>query len=124
YVVCLNCSKLSEFLPEKLEGAFSPQMRKTALEELKITKRQCRRVYEILRLKCTNMKDTDEAKAYSLVNKQRLEVPIKRNERDSKKFQRAQNDTEYAKIAASYVNSDQRIEQLQQLYEAEFESYK
>ncbi|KAE9420185.1 hypothetical protein Angca_005649 [Angiostrongylus cantonensis] len=124
YVDCLNCSKLPEFSPEKLKGGFSMEMKKIALEKLKITKRQSRRVYEILRLKSTNMKDADEAKAYRLDVKRRLEVPMKRNERDWKKIQRALNDSEYAKIAASYVNSDQRIQQLQQLYEAEVESYK
>ncbi|VDM59258.1 unnamed protein product, partial [Angiostrongylus costaricensis] len=98
YVDCLNCSKLPEFSPEKLKGGFSMEMRKTALEKLRITKRQCRRVYEILRLKCTNMKDPDEAKAYRLDVKRRLEVPMKRNERDWKKIQRALNDSEYAKV--------------------------
>uniref|UniRef100_A0A0K0DF12 Histone acetyltransferase type B catalytic subunit n=1 Tax=Angiostrongylus cantonensis TaxID=6313 RepID=A0A0K0DF12_ANGCA len=110
YVDCLNCSKLPEFSPEKLKGGFSMEMKKIALEKLKITKRQSRRVYEILRLKSTNMKDADEAKAYRLDVKRRLEVPMKRNERDWKKIQRALNDSEYAK--------------LQQLYEAEVESYK
>ncbi|KJH53111.1 DNA repair helicase [Dictyocaulus viviparus] len=112
YVDCINCSKLPEFSPEKLKSGFTQEMKNVALEKLKITKvdfvairnlafasifkRQCRRVYEILRLKCTNMKDPEEAKAYRLDVKRRLELPMKRNERDWKKIQRALDDNEYA----------------------------
>ncbi|KAJ1349517.1 hypothetical protein KIN20_005099 [Parelaphostrongylus tenuis] len=124
YVDCLNCSKLPQFSPDKLKEGFSPEMTKAALGKLKITKRQCRRVYEILRLKCTNMKNAAEAKAYRLDVKRRLEAPMKRNERDWKKIQRALNDNEYAQVAASYVDSDKKLQQLQQLYVAEVESYK
>ncbi|KAK6029204.1 DEAD2 domain protein, partial [Ostertagia ostertagi] len=96
YVDCVNCSKLPEFAPAKLKNGFTEDMRIAALNKLKITKRQSRRVYEILRLKCTNMKDAAEAKAYRLDVKRRLEAPMRRNERDWKKIQRALDDNEYA----------------------------
>ncbi|PIO71846.1 hypothetical protein TELCIR_06248 [Teladorsagia circumcincta] len=124
YVDCVNCSKLPEFAPSKLKSGFTEDMRIAALNKLKITKRQSRRVYEILRLKCTNMKDAAEAKAYRLDVKRRLEAPMRRNERDWKKIQRALDDNEYAQVAASYVNADQKMQQLQQLYEEEVEAYK
>ncbi|KAK6012987.1 hypothetical protein OSTOST_21832 [Ostertagia ostertagi] len=124
YVDCVNCSKLPEFAPAKLKNGFTEDMRIAALNKLKITKRQSRRVYEILRLKCTNMKDAAEAKAYRLDVKRRLEAPMRRNERDWKKIQRALDDNEYAQVAASYVNADQKMQQLQQLYEEEVEAYK
>ncbi|XGW18878.1 hypothetical protein V3C99_003014 [Haemonchus contortus] len=124
YVDCVNCSKLPEFAPDKLRKGFTEDMRIAALNKLKITKRQSRRVYEILRLRCTNMKDAAEAKAYRLDVKRRLEAPMKRNERDWKKIQRALDDKEYAQVAASYVNADQKMQQLQQLYDEEVEAYK
>ncbi|VDL77241.1 unnamed protein product [Nippostrongylus brasiliensis] len=98
YVDCVNCSKLPEFAPEKLAGGFTEEMRTAALNKFKITKRQSRRVYEILRLKNTNMKDAAQAKAYRLDVKRRLEAPMKRNERDWKKIQRALDDKEYAQV--------------------------
>ncbi|RCN47765.1 hypothetical protein ANCCAN_06102, partial [Ancylostoma caninum] len=98
YVDCINCSKLPEFAPEKLRGGFTPEMRDAAQNKLKINKRQSRRVYEILRLRCTNMKNPDDAKAYRLDVKRRLEAPMRRNERDWKKIQRALDDKEYAQV--------------------------
>ncbi|KHJ80054.1 hypothetical protein OESDEN_20281 [Oesophagostomum dentatum] len=124
YVDCVNCSKLPEFSPEKLKGGYTPEMRDAAQSKLKINKRQSRRVYEILRLKCTNMKNRDEAKAYRLDVKRRLEAPMRRNERDWKKIQRALDDNEYAQVAASCVNEEQKMQQLQQMYEAEVDAYK
>lgn len=124
YVDCVNCAKLPEFAPDKLKGGFTDEMKLAALRKLKITKRQSRRVYEILRLKCTDMKDPVEAKAYRLDVKRRLELPMKRNERDWKKIQRALDDNEYAQVAASCVNADQKMQQLQQLFDDEVEAYK
>ncbi|KHJ80042.1 hypothetical protein OESDEN_20293 [Oesophagostomum dentatum] len=177
YVDCVNCSKLPEFSPEKLKGGYTPEMRDAAQSKLKINKRQSRRVYEILRLKCANMKNRDEAKAYRLDVKRRLEAPMRRNERDWKKIQRALDDNEYAQktspvhaysrgkvfrkvissflnhdklcaliyfayswvipfpafnflydwlksVAASCVNEEQKMQQLQQMYEAEVDAYK
>ncbi|EYC25895.1 hypothetical protein Y032_0011g1445 [Ancylostoma ceylanicum] len=124
YVDCINCSKLPEFAPEKLKGGFTTEMRDAAQSKLKINKRQSRRVYEILRLRCTNMKNPDDAKAYRLDVKRRLEAPMRRNERDWKKIQRALDENEYAQVAASCVNEEQKMQQLQQLYEAEVEAYK
>ncbi|EPB79583.1 hypothetical protein ANCCEY_01279 [Ancylostoma ceylanicum] len=99
YVDCINCSKLPEFAPEKLKGGFTTEMRDAAQSKLKINKRQSRRVYEILRLRCTNMKNPDDAKAYRLDVKRRLEAPMRRNERDWKKIQRALDENEYAQAA-------------------------
>ncbi|ETN71163.1 hypothetical protein NECAME_00852 [Necator americanus] len=124
YVDCVNCSKLPEFAPEKLKDGFTAEMRDAAQQKLKINKRQSRRVYEILRLKCTNMKNPAEAKAFRLDVKRRLELPMRRNERDWKKIQRALDDDEYAQVAASCVNTEQKMQQLQQLYEAEVDAYK
>ncbi|CAJ0600256.1 unnamed protein product [Cylicocyclus nassatus] len=124
YVDCINCSKLPEFAPEKLKGGYTFEMKEAAQKKLKINKRQSRRVYEILRLKSTNMKNADDAKAYRLDVKRRLEAPMKRNERDWRKIQRALDDQEYAQVAASCVNEEQKMQQLQQLYEAEIDAYK
>ncbi|KAK6045480.1 hypothetical protein COOONC_17015 [Cooperia oncophora] len=130
YVDCINCSKLPEFDPCNLKKGFTEEMRLAALNKLKITKRQSRRVYEILRLKCTNMKDAVEAKEYRLDVKRRfvevyvltvkfrgsritgfcrLEAPMRRNERDWKKIQRALDDNEYAQCIAIYQRGSVRI---------------
>lgn len=124
YVDCVSCSKLPEFSAERLKGGFTEEMKTAALNKLKISKRQCRRVYEILRYQVSNKKDDAEMKAYRLDVKRRLEAPMRKNERDWKKIQKALNDVEYAQVAASYFDPEQKMKQLQQLYEEEVEAYK
>ncbi|VDP47557.1 unnamed protein product [Heligmosomoides polygyrus] len=125
YVDCVNCAKLPDFKEvEDYEGKSFFAIHVFSICVHVLIQRQSRRVYEILRLKCTDMKDPVEAKAYRLDVKRRLELPMKRNERDWKKIQRALDDNEYAQVAASCVNADQKMQQLQQLFDDEVEAYK
>lgn len=76
FIDCRNCLKYSCFRPEKLLHGYSVSMEKECNEELKLNKRQSRRVYEILRLKYTNVLDESSFRPYRLEVKKRLNKPF------------------------------------------------
>ncbi|KAI5741343.1 hypothetical protein M8J76_012645 [Diaphorina citri] len=75
YVDVSNCAKLTGWSKEQLVAGYTPAMEKQVYEELKLCKKQARRVYEILRLGATNMNNSSEYKQYRLLVKNRLNAP-------------------------------------------------
>lgn len=115
YVDAKHCLKLPSFHPHNLNKGFSESMVQEAQSKLKINKRQTRRIYEILRLKFTDIKDCDGYRAYRLEIKKRLNVPFQKQKSDLIKLQRTLRPEEY-RATMQYINVEQRMEQLDRLY--------
>lgn len=75
YVDVSNCAKLSGWSKENLLQGFTPEIEQEVYRELKLCKKQARRVYEILRLGVTNMNDPKEYRKYRILIKNRLNAP-------------------------------------------------
>ncbi|KAM3862419.1 LOW QUALITY PROTEIN: histone acetyltransferase type B catalytic subunit [Diretmus argenteus] len=86
YVLVKLCQGLASFAPDKLHLGFSDDMIKEAQDKLKINKKHARRVYEILRLRATDMSDEAKARDYRLEVKKRLFGPYKKNQRELTKM--------------------------------------
>ncbi|XP_031635725.1 histone acetyltransferase type B catalytic subunit [Contarinia nasturtii] len=115
------CMDLPEFAPEKLKMGFTKEMVNAAKNKYKINPKQCRIVYEILRLKSTNVNDSAEYKAYRLCVKNRLNVPHHKQKEDLKKMEKRGIDV--TATAATIPSTDERIDQLKEEYEAHEEEY-
>jgi len=72
--ICIN---LKQFSSERLVKGFHLAMYSGANEAAKINRRQARRVYEILRYRCTPKFDESAMRAYRLDVKNRLNAPYK-----------------------------------------------
>ncbi|XP_035266041.1 histone acetyltransferase type B catalytic subunit isoform X2 [Anguilla rostrata] len=77
FVLVKLCQELPSFSTKQLSEGFSDEMVTEAREKLKINKKHARRVYEILRLRVTDMSDEVKARAYRLEIKRRLFGPYK-----------------------------------------------
>lgn len=84
--------------------------------------RQCRRVYEILRLCYTNLNDEEDYRAYRLDVKRRLNAVHYKQINDIKKMEKANVDTEW--LRARLPTPMQRIEQLNEEYQQVEGAYK
>lgn len=123
YVDCKNCMTLPSFAEEKLKSGFSKEMIEEARTKFKINKKQARRVYEILRLKCTDTNNKSEYKAYRLDVKNRLNAPYQRELLDMEKLAKTLAPDEL-KAAINPIPAEQRIEKLDHLYKESEEKYK
>ena len=79
YVDAKNCMDLASFKSDKLLLGFSDDMVQDARNKLKLSKRQTRRIYEILRLKATNVNNKEQYRSYRLEVKKRLNAPFQKN---------------------------------------------
>ncbi|CAH3164227.1 unnamed protein product [Porites lobata] len=114
YVDALDCRNLSAFSPENLRSGFSDKMVRQAREELKINKLQCRRVYEILRLRVTDLSNAEEYKAYRLEVKNRLNIPFQKEKADMEKLKRLLKPEE---LTATQQTQQERMQYLDQVYQ-------
>uniref|UniRef100_A0A069DTJ6 Histone acetyltransferase type B catalytic subunit n=1 Tax=Panstrongylus megistus TaxID=65343 RepID=A0A069DTJ6_9HEMI len=78
FVDCKNCINLDAFSPSKLKQGFTEEIILQARDNFKINKKQARRIYEILRLKSTNIHNEDEYNAYLAEIKDRICRPNKK----------------------------------------------
>ncbi|GMS89068.1 hypothetical protein PENTCL1PPCAC_11243, partial [Pristionchus entomophagus] len=124
YVEATNLSTLPQFAPEKLNEGFNEEMYTAANKAFKTNKRQCRRIYEILRLRSIGKKDEEGLKKFRLDVKKRLDIPFRRTDKDWKKINAALDDEEKNQVAATTQSTEEKMKQLQQMYEAEVEEYK
>lgn len=108
------CMNLPEFSPEKLEQGFNKSMIEAAKSNYKINPKQCRIVYEILRLKATNLNDKDEYKSYRLDVKKRLNVPHHKQKEDLKKMEK--RGVDISTTTATLPTTEERITQLKEEY--------
>lgn len=114
YVDAKLCINLPEFAPEELKKGFNKEMINAARSKYKINPKQCRVVYEILRLKATNVNDEAEYKAYRLYVKTRLNVPHYKQRQDLNKMERRGADI--SATLAAIPTIDERIDQLKTEY--------
>lgn len=123
YVDCKSCQTMPSFSEENIRKGFSKDMFEDARKKFKINKKQSRRVYEILRLKCTDINNTSEYKAYRLDIKNRLNAPYQRELLDMEKLAKSLAPDEI-KAATNPIPQEQRIEKLDLLYKELEEKYK
>ncbi|XP_063990865.1 histone acetyltransferase type B catalytic subunit isoform X2 [Diachasmimorpha longicaudata] len=123
YVDAMNCMSLSSFSRELLLQSFNKEMANEARERFKINKRQARRVYEILRLKMTDLSNEQEYREYRLAVKRRLNIPYKRELHDLRKLESALKNLD-KKGSVAIPPAEQRIQALEKEYRALEEDYK
>lgn len=83
YVDSKNCSQLMSFQLTELMKGWNEEMVKEANARFKLTKKQIRRVYEILKYKAINKFDEEQMRNFRLEVKSRLNAPslkMKRNQ--------------------------------------------
>uniref|UniRef100_A0A3P8VFC8 Histone acetyltransferase type B catalytic subunit n=1 Tax=Cynoglossus semilaevis TaxID=244447 RepID=A0A3P8VFC8_CYNSE len=88
YVLVKLCQNLPSFATDKLHLGFSADMVREAQDKLKINKKHARRVYEILRLRATDMSDEEKARDFRLEVKRRLFGPYRKNQRELAKMRK------------------------------------
>ncbi|XP_029043896.2 histone acetyltransferase type B catalytic subunit [Osmia bicornis bicornis] len=124
YVDAMNCSStLPSFSRECLLQGFNKAMAVEAKEKLKINKKQARRVYEILRLRATDLTNEQEYRDYRLDVKKRLNIPYRREQNDFKKLECALKNID-KRGNITLPTSEQRIQTLEQEYRSLEEEYK
>ncbi|MFT7799535.1 histone acetyltransferase type B catalytic subunit [Arapaima gigas] len=96
FVLAKLCQSLPSFSTDQLHEGFSEAMAAEAREKLKINKKHARRVYEILRLRATDMSDEEKARSYRLEIKRRLFGPYKKNQREMTKMMKCLRPEELA----------------------------
>ena len=114
-----NCQKLKSFSEENLKKGFTKEMAEEAQKELKISQKQSRRVYEILRFRCTDKSNAEEYKAFRLDVKQRLNAPLQKQIMDYNKIEKLKKfpEQELALIRQTTIPAlDTRVEQLDKQY--------
>ncbi|RXG60256.1 Histone acetyltransferase type B catalytic subunit [Armadillidium vulgare] len=121
YVDARNCQELKDIsfsdLPE-----LTFEVLETVQKDLKLCKRQIRRVYEILKLQKINRQDEKEYREYRLFVKNRLNAPFRREDSDMKKLKKVLSPEELA-AALSITSREQRLETLENLYKNLEEEY-
>lgn len=122
FVDCQNVSKLLSYQPKFLKEGFNEDMVKEARSKLKVNKKQARRIYEILRLRFTNRKDSEDYRQYRLDVKKRLNAPFQKEQKILVKLQNVLDDDEL-KATASLKSREQRLENLDRLYRELEEDY-
>lgn len=116
FVDALRCRDLSAFAPENLRSGFNNKMAEQARKELKITKVQCRRVYEILRLRVTDLSSAKEYTSYRLEVKNRLNVPFQKEKADIEKLKLLLKPEELT-ATATLQSTHERMQHLDQMYQ-------
>jgi len=112
FVDTQNCMKLDAYAKDKVSVGYSEEMTKAAANELKLCKKQARRVYEIIRLHYTPMKDAAAYKSYKLAVKARLNAPYQKEQAQVEKLKKHLKSEELAAIMLNVTDRDQRIEML------------
>ncbi|KAK3740427.1 hypothetical protein QZH41_012018 [Actinostola sp. cb2023] len=116
YVDALACSKLHCFEPDNIKKGFSNSLFTEAQEARKMNKLQCRRVYEILRLKATDRSDPKEYKEYRLDVKRRLNTSYQKEKSDFEKLKKVLSPEELSATMCLESTGD-RQKQLEQVYD-------
>ncbi|XP_019557231.3 histone acetyltransferase type B catalytic subunit [Aedes albopictus] len=83
-----RCMVLPSFAKEQLLAGFSKSMLRDAKEKFKINPKQCRVIYEILRLGVTDLKNEVEYRKYRVEVKKRLNLNDSKNRRELMRLQK------------------------------------
>ncbi|ESO13193.1 hypothetical protein HELRODRAFT_184879 [Helobdella robusta] len=119
----LNCSKLTSYQPHYLTAGFSKEMVTEAREKLKLSKRQARRVYEILRLKHTNCFNDEEFKAFRIDIKKRLNAPFQKSKRHFDRMCRLLRPNELA-ATLNNINPEVRLDLIEKQFQSLVNEYR
>lgn len=123
YVLVKLCQTLPSFSTDKLPLGFSDDMSTEAREKFKINKKHARRVYEILRLRVTDMSDETKARDYRLEVKKRLFAPTKKNQREMTKMMKCLRPEELASHI-SQMDTALQQEELEKSYQELLAEYR
>ncbi|XP_041765304.1 histone acetyltransferase type B catalytic subunit [Anopheles merus] len=116
-----RCKQLPAFTREKLLAGFSKEMLHAARETYLINPKQCRVVYEILRLGVTDLDNEEQYRAYRLEVKKRLNMNYSRHRRDLARAKKRGVDVTAAMCGLPSVS--ERIESLNAEYKEVEEIY-
>jgi len=114
---------------EKVRTGFNSGMVEEARDQMKLGKKQTRRVYEIIRLYWTKkagpLNDTNtEYKNYRVDVKKRLNIPFQKEKNQMAKLKKALKPEEFAAATLTMTNREQRLESLQAQYNELLDHYK
>lgn len=123
FVLSKLCQGLVSFAAEKLHRGFSEEMVKESQEKLKINKKHARRVYEILRLRATDMSDEQKAKEYCSEVKKRLFGPYRKNQRELAKMKKCLRPEELVSHMGQ-MDTQAQQEELEKSYQITLEDYR
>nr|XP_033800320.1 histone acetyltransferase type B catalytic subunit isoform X6 [Geotrypetes seraphini]XP_033800321.1 histone acetyltransferase type B catalytic subunit isoform X6 [Geotrypetes seraphini] len=123
FVLVKLCQDLPCFSDEKLFQGFSKEMVMETQQKLKINKQHCRRIYEILRLRMTDMSDAEKARLYRLDIKRRLIGPFKKNQRELAKMKKCLNPEELTN-QMNQIDLNMQHEQLEESYQQLISDYR
>ncbi|XP_046480179.1 histone acetyltransferase type B catalytic subunit [Neodiprion pinetum] len=123
FIDAQHCKTLESFSKSNLLQGFNKNMAIEASIRFKINKKQARRVYEILRLRVTDVSDKQEYQQYRLDIKRRLNVPYQREQKNFKKLQRALKPMEGSTVIDGPA-PEQRMQILEKQYRLLEEDYK
>uniref|UniRef100_A0A3Q3FVB6 Histone acetyltransferase type B catalytic subunit n=1 Tax=Labrus bergylta TaxID=56723 RepID=A0A3Q3FVB6_9LABR len=123
YVLVKLCQGMPSFAEDKLHLGFSPDMVKESQDKLKINKKHARRVYEILRLRATDMSDEEKARAYRLEVKKRLFGPYRKNQRELAKMKKCLRPEELVSHMGQ-MDTQTQHEELEKSYQVALEDYR
>jgi len=117
FVDTKNCMKLEAYSKDEVMKGFTEKMASAAAKELKICKKQARRVYEIVRLHYTSLADKEQYKEYRIDIKRRLNAPYQKEQSQLAKLQKALKPEEFAAAMVNVTNREQRLENLDKMYQ-------
>ncbi|KAM8857159.1 histone acetyltransferase type B catalytic subunit [Synchiropus picturatus] len=123
FVLSKLCQGLPSFAEDKLHQGLSEDMIKESQEKLKINKKHTRRVYEILRLRATDMSDEEKAKQYRLEVKKRLFGPYRKNQRELAKMRKCLRPEELVSHMGQ-MDTQVQHEELEKSYQLVVEDYR
>ncbi|KAG5283444.1 hypothetical protein AALO_G00042150 [Alosa alosa] len=123
FVLVKLCQTLASFSTDKLSLGFSEDMATEAQEKLKINKKHARRVYEILRLRATDMSNEEKARAFRLEVKKRLFGPYKKNQRELTKMRKCLRPEELAS-QVNQMDTQLQHEELERSYQEVLGDYR
>ena len=123
FVDAKNCLNLSCFQSDKIHQGFCDDMVQETREKFKLSKMQTRRIYEILRLKATNVNDKEQYRNYRLDIKKRLNAPFQKNGRDNKKLEKVLQPNEMSATTISWP-LEERHAYLEKEYQELEEQYR
>ncbi|RZF43934.1 hypothetical protein LSTR_LSTR006742 [Laodelphax striatellus] len=118
----VGCAALPAFRPDFPAGLHRTKWLARRKPRPGINKKQARRVYEILRLKETNMNDKLDYQNYRINVKRRLNIPFQKEQAYFKKMSKALKPEEL-QSAVSLNSIGQRTEKLEKLYKELEEQY-
>lgn len=123
FVDARNCASLKNFQPDYLLEGFHSAMAEEAQKHLRLTKRQARRVYEILRLRVTDESNKSMFRQYRLDVKKRLNTPFQKSKHDFIKLEKALRPEELAQTL-SCTTPEQRHAQLEKQFQEHVTEYR